>query len=46
MTGAYYLSGREHVDYDTTQEHAAPDTTSDLAFKGVLDERAEPSGGA
>ena len=40
VTGAYYLSGREHVDYDTTQEHAAPDTTSDLAFKGVLDDRS------
>jgi Fe-S cluster assembly protein SufD len=40
VTGAYYLTGREHVDYDTTQEHAAPDTSSDLAFKGVLDERA------
>ncbi len=40
VTGAYYLTGREHIDYDTTQEHAAPDTTSDLAFKGVLDDRA------
>ena len=40
VTGAYYLTGREHVDYDTTQEHAAPDTMSDLAFKGVLDERS------
>jgi Fe-S cluster assembly protein SufD len=40
VTGAYYLTGREHVDYDTTQEHAAPSTTSDLAFKGVLDERS------
>ena len=40
VTGAYHLTGREHVDYDTTQEHAAPDTTSDLAFKGVLDERS------
>jgi Fe-S cluster assembly protein SufD len=40
VTGAYYLTGREHVDYDTTQEHAAPNTTSDLAFKGVLDDRA------
>ncbi len=40
VTGAYYLTGREHVDYDTTQEHAAPDTFSDLAFKGVLDDRA------
>ncbi|HYX87235.1 MAG TPA: Fe-S cluster assembly protein SufD [Gaiellales bacterium] len=40
VTGAYYLTGMEHVDYDTTQEHGAPDTTSDLAFKGVLDDRA------
>ena len=40
VTGAYYLTGAEHIDYDTTQEHAAPDTTSDLAFKGVLDDRA------
>ncbi len=40
VTGAYYLTGREHVDFDTTQEHAAPNTTSDLAFKGVLDDRA------
>jgi Fe-S cluster assembly protein SufD len=40
VTGAYYLNGREHIDYDTTQEHAAPNTSSDLAFKGVLDDRA------
>jgi Fe-S cluster assembly protein SufD len=40
VTGAYYLNGSEHIDYDTTQEHAAPNTTSDLAFKGVLDDRA------
>jgi Fe-S cluster assembly protein SufD len=40
VTGAYYLTGREHVDYDTTQEHAAPNTTSDLAFKGVLADRS------
>ena len=40
VTGAYYLQGEEHVDLDTTQEHAAPNTTSDLAFKGVLDDYA------
>jgi Fe-S cluster assembly protein SufD len=40
VTGAYYLNGSEHIDYDTTQEHAAPNTTSDLAFKGVLDDRS------
>ena len=32
--------GSEHADYDTTQEHAAPNTTSDLYFKGVLDRPA------
>jgi Fe-S cluster assembly protein SufD len=40
VTGAYYLQGSEHVDLDTTQEHAAANTTSDLAFKGVLDDHA------
>jgi Fe-S cluster assembly protein SufD len=28
------------VDFDTTQEHAAPHTTSDLAFRGVLADRS------
>jgi Fe-S cluster assembly protein SufD len=36
VTGAYATRGRQHVDYDTLQEHAAPDTTSDLAFRGLL----------
>jgi Fe-S cluster assembly protein SufD len=36
VTGAYATSGRQHIDFDTLQEHAAPDTTSDLAFRGVL----------
>jgi Fe-S cluster assembly protein SufD len=36
VTGAYASHGRQHIDYDTTQEHAAPNTTSDLAFRGVL----------
>jgi Fe-S cluster assembly protein SufD len=40
VTGAYAGLGRQHLDYDTTQEHAAPHTTSDLAFRGVLAERA------
>ncbi len=40
VTGAYVGTGRQHLDYDTTQEHAAPDTTSDLAFRGVLDGRS------
>jgi Fe-S cluster assembly protein SufD len=40
VTGAYAGAGVQHLDYDTTQEHAAEDTTSDLAFRGVLAERA------
>ncbi len=40
VTGAMIGNGRQHLDYDTTQEHAAEDTTSDLAFRGVLDDRA------
>jgi Fe-S cluster assembly protein SufD len=40
VTGAYAGDGTQHLDYDTTQEHAAEDTTSDLAFRGVLSERA------
>jgi Fe-S cluster assembly protein SufD len=40
VTGAYAGHGRQHLDFDTTQEHAAPSTTSDLAFRGVLDGRA------
>ncbi len=41
VTGAYASHGRQHVDFDTTQEHAAPHTTSDLAFRGVLQDRSE-----
>ena len=40
VTGAYLGHGTQHLDYDTTQEHAAPDTTSDLAFRGILRDRA------
>jgi Fe-S cluster assembly protein SufD len=40
VTGAYAGAGRQHLDFDTTQEHAAPHTTSDLAFRGVLTDRA------
>ena len=36
VTGAYAGSGRQHLDFDTTQEHAGEHTTSDLAFRGVL----------
>ncbi len=40
VTGAYATRGRQHIDFDTTQEHAAPNTTSDLAFRGVLQDRS------
>jgi Fe-S cluster assembly protein SufD len=40
VTGAYFADGTQHLDYDTFQEHIAPDTTSDFAFKGVLRDTA------
>jgi Fe-S cluster assembly protein SufD len=40
VTGAYFADGSQHLDYDTFQEHAAPSTTSDFAFKGALRDRA------
>jgi Fe-S cluster assembly protein SufD len=40
VTGAYFADGRQHLDYDTFQEHIAPRTESDFAFKGALRDRA------
>jgi len=40
VTGAYAPHARQHIDYDTTQEHGAPNTTSDLAFRGILADRS------
>jgi Fe-S cluster assembly protein SufD len=40
VTGAYAGAGAQHLDFDTTQEHAAAHTTSDLAFRGVLTDQA------
>jgi Fe-S cluster assembly protein SufD len=40
VTGAYFADGEQHLDYDTFQEHAAPNTTSDFAFKGALRDQA------
>jgi len=36
VTGGYAGGPGQHLDYDTTQEHSAPHTFSDLAFRGVL----------
>jgi Fe-S cluster assembly protein SufD len=40
VTGAYFADGKQHLDYDTYQLHAAPNTTSDFAFKGALRDEA------
>jgi Fe-S cluster assembly protein SufD len=40
VTGAYFADGSQHLDYDTFQEHLAPNTTSDFAFKGALRDAA------
>ncbi len=40
VTGAYFADAEQHLDYDTFQEHIAPNTTSDFAFKGALRESA------
>jgi Fe-S cluster assembly protein SufD len=41
VTGAYAPHARQHIDFDTTQEHGAPNTTSDLAFRGILTDRSQ-----
>jgi Fe-S cluster assembly protein SufD len=40
VTGAYFADGHQHLDYDTFQEHIAPDCESDFAFKGALRDHA------
>jgi Fe-S cluster assembly protein SufD len=40
VTGGYATRGRQHLDFDTRQEHVAPDTVSDLAFRGILGGRS------
>jgi Fe-S cluster assembly protein SufD len=40
VTGAYFADGTQHLDYDTFQEHIAPNTESDFAFKGALRDNA------
>lgn len=36
VSGFYFTDNRQHLDHDTQQNHLAPDTTSDLLFKGAL----------
>ena len=40
VTGAYFADHEQRLDYDTFQEHIAPNTTSDFAFKGALRDSA------
>ena len=40
MLGVAFGDGTQHFDYHTLQEHAAPNTTSDLLYKGVLKDKA------
>ncbi|MCW5877216.1 MAG: Fe-S cluster assembly protein SufD [Anaerolineales bacterium] len=40
MSGFYFTDGEQHLDHDTQQNHMAAHTTSDLLFKGALEERS------
>ncbi|MET0727167.1 MAG: SufD family Fe-S cluster assembly protein [Acidimicrobiales bacterium] len=40
LLAAYFGDGRQTMDYRTFQEHVAPDTTSNLLFKGVVSDHA------
>lgn len=38
MSGFYFTDLQQHLDFDTQQNHMAPNTTSDLLYKGALTE--------
>jgi Fe-S cluster assembly protein SufD len=40
MSGFYFTDKQQHLDHDTQQNHFAPNTTSDLLFKGALMEQS------
>ncbi|WP_162909355.1 Fe-S cluster assembly protein SufD [Aggregatilinea lenta] len=40
MSGVYFPAGSQFFDLDTQQNHNAPNTTSDLLYKGVLKDKA------
>jgi Fe-S cluster assembly protein SufD len=37
MLGLYFGDGSQHFDFNTSQDHVTPDTSSDLLYKGALD---------
>jgi Fe-S cluster assembly protein SufD len=40
MSGFYFTNHDQHLDHDTQQNHLAPNTTSDLLFKGALQDES------
>lgn len=40
LFAVYFGSGDQTLDFRTFQDHAAPDTTSNLLFKGAVDDRS------
>jgi Fe-S cluster assembly protein SufD len=39
MSGAYFVDGNQHLDFDTEQNHMVPHTKSDLLYKGALKDK-------
>jgi Fe-S cluster assembly protein SufD len=40
MSGFYFTDHDQHLDHDTQQNHLAPNTTSDLLYKGALQDES------
>ena len=40
MLGLYFADGDQHFDFNTSQDHIEPNTSSDLLYKGALDGRS------
>lgn len=40
MSGLFFANKRQHFDLDTQQNHNAPDSVSDLLYKGALTDKA------
>lgn len=40
VSGFYFADGKQHFDHDTQQNHLAPNTTSDLLYKGAVTDQS------
>jgi Fe-S cluster assembly protein SufD len=40
VSGLFYADGEQHLSFNTLQRHLAPRTTSDLLFKGALNDES------